>query len=84
MEDEELANRWERIHLSKEENSFFHVKQKSFKDEDRHGKHCIVGRVLSEKSVNSEAFRINMSQIWRLEGWVCFKELGDHCFLIEF
>ncbi|KAF5471784.1 hypothetical protein F2P56_008554 [Juglans regia] len=25
-----------------------------------------------------------MSQIWRLEGWVTFKEHGEQCFLIEF
>ncbi|KAF5452999.1 hypothetical protein F2P56_027947 [Juglans regia] len=25
-----------------------------------------------------------MAQVWRLEGWVRFKELGDHQFLIEF
>lgn len=47
-------------------------------------KHCIVGRVLFEKNVNSEAFQVTMSQIWRLEGWVCFKELWVQCFLIEF
>ncbi|KAF5464523.1 hypothetical protein F2P56_014596 [Juglans regia] len=46
-------------------------------------KHCIVGRVLSENNVSNEAFRVTMSQIWRLEGCVCFKELGDQCFLIE-
>ncbi|XP_042979843.1 uncharacterized protein LOC122310019 [Carya illinoinensis] len=25
-----------------------------------------------------------MSQIWRLEGWVRFKDLNEQCFLIEF
>ncbi|KAF5451527.1 hypothetical protein F2P56_026630 [Juglans regia] len=39
---------------------------------------------MTEKGVNSEGFRITMSQIWRLDGWVTFKELGDQCFLIEF
>ncbi|XP_042958197.1 uncharacterized protein LOC122293793 [Carya illinoinensis] len=84
MEAEDLAKRWERLHLSEEERSCFHVKQDLSKEEDRRGKHCIVGRAMTEKGINSEAFRITMSQIWRLEGWVRFKELGDQCFLIEF
>ncbi|KAF5445210.1 hypothetical protein F2P56_034277 [Juglans regia] len=84
MEAEELASRWERLHLSKEESACFHVQQKRLHDDIRSGKYCIVGKALTEKGVNSEGFRITMSQIWRLDGWVTFKELGDQCFLIEF
>ncbi|XP_042950189.1 uncharacterized protein LOC122282298 [Carya illinoinensis] len=84
MEVDELANRWERLQLSKEESSFFHVKPEEDMEGGRRGKHSIIGRALTEKLVNSEGFRVTMSQIWRLKGWVRFKELGDQCFLIEF
>lgn len=34
--------------------------------------------------MNNEAFRKTMAQVWKLVGWVRFKELGDQNFLIEF
>ncbi|XP_041017882.1 uncharacterized protein LOC121260096 [Juglans microcarpa x Juglans regia] len=84
MEVEDLATQWERLHLSKEESYFFHINPKNYTEEDARGKNCLVGKALTKKSVNNEAFRVTMSQIWKLEGWVIFKELGEQCFLIEF
>ncbi|XP_042944688.1 uncharacterized protein LOC122278575 [Carya illinoinensis] len=78
---EELAKQWETLHLTKEESLCFHVQQEATRG---HGNLCIVGKELVEKSVNSKAFRVTLSQVWRLEGWVKFKELGDQCFLLEF
>ncbi|XP_042988745.1 uncharacterized protein LOC122316279 [Carya illinoinensis] len=84
MEEEELSRRWENFSLSKEENTVFVVSPDEAMKECMHGKLCIVGGVLTEKGFNTEAFRMTMSQIWRLEGWVKFKDLGDFRFLIEF
>ncbi|XP_042968938.1 uncharacterized protein LOC122301595 [Carya illinoinensis] len=84
MKVDELAKRWEKLNLSKEESKVFHVQNEAAKDGSIRGKHCIIGKVLSEKGVNNEAFRTTMSQVWRLEGWVRFKDLGDLSFLIEF
>ncbi|XP_041001644.1 uncharacterized protein LOC121247347 [Juglans microcarpa x Juglans regia] len=84
MEAEDLASQWERLHLSKEESACFHVKQENINGDEKRDKYCMVGKALTEKGVNNEGFRITMSQIWRLEGWVTFKELGEQCFLIEF
>lgn len=44
--------------------------------------HCTG--VMARKGMSNEAFRVTMSQIWRLEGWVKFKDLGEHRFFIEF
>ncbi|XP_042958117.1 uncharacterized protein LOC122293665 [Carya illinoinensis] len=84
MDVEELASRWEKLNLSKEEETIFHVKSESVKEGSIRGKYCINGKVLSDKGINNEAFRTTMSQVWRLEGWVRFKDLGDQRFLIEF
>ncbi|XP_042939610.1 uncharacterized protein LOC122274661 [Carya illinoinensis] len=84
MEMDELTKRWEKLNLSKEESKVFHVQNEGAKEGSSRGKHCIIGKVLSEKGVNNEAFRSTMSQVWRLEGWVRFKDLGDQSFLIEF
>ncbi|XP_042962402.1 uncharacterized protein LOC122296666 [Carya illinoinensis] len=81
---EDLAKRWEKLQLSTEESSCFHVKQEVHQGFEGLGKQCIMAKAMVDKNVNSEAFRVTMSQIWRLEGWVRFKELGDQSFLIEF
>lgn len=39
---------------------------------------------MTDKGFNQEAFGITISQVWRPEGWVKFKEMEDHMFLIEF
>ncbi|XP_042980022.1 uncharacterized protein LOC122310208 [Carya illinoinensis] len=39
---------------------------------------------MSKRTVNSEAFRTTMPQVWRMEGWVKFIEIGNQSFLIEF
>lgn len=47
-------------------------------------KYCILGGILADKGISDEAFHVTMSQVWRLEGWVQFKDLGNHTFLIDF
>ncbi|XP_042972989.1 uncharacterized protein LOC122304790 [Carya illinoinensis] len=80
----DLTKRWEKLQLSTEESSCFHITQGVHQDSEGLGKQCLVAKAMAEKLVNSEAFHITMSQLWRLEGWVSFKELGDQSFLIEF
>ncbi|XP_042962387.1 uncharacterized protein LOC122296650 [Carya illinoinensis] len=84
MEEEELSKRWERLHLSQEEIHVFQVHTKGALDGFSRWKCCIVGSILADKGISSEAFRMTMSQVWRLEGWVQFKDLGNHRFLIQF
>ncbi|XP_042962496.1 uncharacterized protein LOC122296768 [Carya illinoinensis] len=84
MEAEDLVKRWERLQLTTEESIPFHVNPEGSKKEDRMSEHCIVGRAMVERPVNSEAFRTTMSQVWRLDGWIRFIEIGDQSFIIEF
>lgn len=84
MEEEELAKQWEGLKLSKDEKSIYQLSTEGVKDLWSRGKHCLIGLVLTEKGINREVFTITMSQVWRLEGWVRFKEVGDHRFIIEF
>ncbi|XP_042979953.1 uncharacterized protein LOC122310122 [Carya illinoinensis] len=82
--EEDLTKRWERLQLSTEETNMVKITAEESKDTKLRGKWCLVGKVLSEKGVNNEPFRITMSQIWRLNGWVKFKYLNEQVFLIEF
>ncbi|XP_042944647.1 uncharacterized protein LOC122278532 [Carya illinoinensis] len=84
MEEEDLAKRWERLNLSSTESEVLKIPSARSEKNFLRRKHCIVGSVMSDKGINHEAFRSTMSQVWRLEGWVKFKDLGEHKFLIEF
>ncbi|XP_042962703.1 uncharacterized protein LOC122296978 [Carya illinoinensis] len=84
MEAEDLVKRWERLQLTTKESVPFQVNPEGSKKEDRMGEHCIMGRAMVERTVNIEAFRTTMSQVWRLDGWVRFIEIGDQSFIIEF
>ena len=75
-----MATQWERLHLSKEESSFFHANPEQYTEEAARGKYCLVGKALTEKSVNSEGFRVTMSQIWKLDGWVKLQGVGRAMF----
>jgi hypothetical protein len=45
---------------------------------------CLVGRLLTERRVQKDAFRISMAKLWRTIGSVIFKELDDNLWLFEF
>jgi hypothetical protein len=45
---------------------------------------CLVGRIMSERRVQKEAFKAFMARLWKTTGKVAFKELEDNFWLLEF
>jgi len=45
---------------------------------------CLIGRIMSKKMIQKEAFRALMACLWKTSGNVVFKELHDNIWLIEF
>jgi len=45
---------------------------------------CMVGRVMSERRIQKDAFRALMARLWKTSGTVVFKELHENIWLIEF
>ncbi|KAL5865050.1 hypothetical protein ACOSQ3_002564 [Xanthoceras sorbifolium] len=45
---------------------------------------CLVGKVLSRKKINREAFRGTIEQIWNLVGRVEIEMVGDNIFVFHF
>jgi hypothetical protein len=48
------------------------------------GERCLIGRIGTEWKVNKEAFRSVLSRIWRIVGFLTFKEVQDNVWLFEF
>jgi hypothetical protein len=45
---------------------------------------CLIGRIMSERRIQKEAFRAFMARLCKTSGKVAFKELHDNIWLIEF
>jgi len=45
---------------------------------------CLVGRIMSERRIQKEAFRTLMARLWKRAVNVLFKELHENIWLIEF
>ncbi|XP_042950180.1 uncharacterized protein LOC122282289 [Carya illinoinensis] len=50
----------------------------------RRGNMSLLGLVITEKVINSEAFKISMGRIWKLRGGLKIKGVGKNLFLFEF
>lgn len=82
--DEELEKMCGKISLSEGEHNEITISEGEIVEAKAQGENCVVGKIWTEKSVNKEAFRSVLSRIWRLAGWVVFKELNDNLWLFEF
>lgn len=84
METEELIRRCRAIKLSgvEEGKATFKSKMKSKGEHIVAG--CLVGKVLTNKSVNKEGLKIALQQAWQNKREVKVESLGDNVFLFKF
>lgn len=48
------------------------------------GSRCLVGRLVTEKRTNKDAFKSLLTSLWRLVGRVQFKEIQEALWILEF
>lgn len=82
--DEDILNSWRSFKLIDEQKTVEVCDQGIPKEISRRERLCLLGLVVSEKSVNKESFKSSMQSLWRLKGRVDFKEVGFDLFIIEF
>ncbi|KAI7990869.1 Uncharacterized protein LOK49_LG12G01876 [Camellia lanceoleosa] len=78
---EGLANR---LQLTEEEEVVVIVGDAHTKSSAERSWLCLVGRILTHRPVNAEAFRSTMAAVWKPTQGMQFKVLGDNLFLIQF
>ncbi|TXG60460.1 hypothetical protein EZV62_015033 [Acer yangbiense] len=80
----ELADLYENLSIAEEDGAILEatdeVQQDGVKDVER----CLVGRVLSNKKVNREAFRGLIDQLWSPFGSVEIELIGENTFMFYF
>ncbi|XP_042974617.1 uncharacterized protein LOC122306249 [Carya illinoinensis] len=84
IKEDGLSQRWESFHLTEGENDVIQISEDTIKGSNTRGEHCLMALLVYEKGYNRDAFKATMSKVWRLQGCVVFKEVGDNRFIMDF
>lgn len=82
--EEELHKQWEGFTLREQEFDTVRVEKDVLEHLIEKGKRCLLMLINADRVVNREAFRTTMSNVWRPERWIQFKDMGDNRVLVEF
>ncbi|XP_041025493.1 uncharacterized protein LOC121265896 [Juglans microcarpa x Juglans regia] len=83
MEDE-LEKLWAGFSLTDREKQEVVMPTLDIHESMKKGRLCLLAQVTANKVVNREAFKSTMSKVWKPEGWIRFKEIGENQVLLEF
>ncbi|TXG57878.1 hypothetical protein EZV62_015707 [Acer yangbiense] len=84
MGSKELAQLCENLSIKDEDSAIHQVSGGIERDGVEDVNHCLVGKVLSGKRVNREAFKSVIEQIWRPYGSVDIEVVGENMFMLYF
>jgi len=82
--DEHLTVRWGKFSLNKEENDGATLEADEIEPIIHRGKVCLIGKLMAERIVPKEYFRVPLLKIWRPVGTVSFQVVGGNIFVTEF
>ncbi|TXG73888.1 hypothetical protein EZV62_002467 [Acer yangbiense] len=84
MGTKELARLWENLSIKDEDSEIHQVSEGLGKEGVEDVDHCLVGKVLSRKRVNREAFKSVIEQLWSPFGIVEIEVVGENIFMFYF
>ncbi|KAL5825747.1 hypothetical protein ACOSQ3_021810 [Xanthoceras sorbifolium] len=84
MSTEEILKLCEALSLSEEDGPILDIAGDVQADGIRSVEHCLVGKILSRRKVNREAFRGTIEQIWGTVGRLEIEMVGDNVFVFHF
>ncbi|TXG63781.1 hypothetical protein EZV62_010775 [Acer yangbiense] len=80
----EIAKLYENLSLAKEDGAVLEMSEETSIDGVKDVDRCLVGKVLSYKKVNREAFKGLIEQIWSMFGHVEVESVRDNLFMFYF
>jgi hypothetical protein len=80
---DELTRQWGKLNLREDENLGIVIKAQtvSLLIQRRHS--CMVGKLLSERTISKEVLKVPMVRAWKPTRSVSFKTLGPNLFIID-
>ncbi len=82
--DDMLANLWGKFSLREEESLGISVDEEELDPLLAKGKVCAVGKILADRIIPKDSYKGPLSHMWRQEGNISFKSLGENLFIVEF
>lgn len=74
----------DRMKLSEGERNRIAITEVDIADLRARGERCLLGRLMSDRRIQKEAFKAFMSRLWKTLESVVFKEIHDNLWLLEF
>ncbi|KAF5445241.1 hypothetical protein F2P56_034307 [Juglans regia] len=81
---EDITTLWDRLSLTEEESKDVVVKEGDIHATLERGRFCLIGKIITEKRVNRDAFKGTMLKIWKVDTTVNIVDVGFNLFLFEF
>ncbi|TXG48232.1 hypothetical protein EZV62_027526 [Acer yangbiense] len=82
--DSKIAKLYENLSLADEDEAIHEATEEAKLDGEANVNHCLVGKVLSGKRVNRDAFKTLIDQLWSPFGAVETEVVGDNIFMFYF
>ncbi|TXG56336.1 hypothetical protein EZV62_017649 [Acer yangbiense] len=84
MRTKELARLCENLSIRDEDSEIHQIYEGLERDGVEDANHCLVGKVLSSRRVNREAFKSVIEQLWSPFGTVDIEVVGENIFMFYF
>lgn len=84
MDSDELTRLCEALSLCNEDGEVITIERRAKDAGVQKLKQCLVGKVLTNKSIRCEGFKTTIQQIWRTIHGVKTKSLGNNTFIFQF
>ncbi|KAL0003519.1 hypothetical protein SO802_017300 [Lithocarpus litseifolius] len=81
---DELEEIWKKLTLTEEEDEGITLDGDSTEAAREIGKNCLVMKILTQKSINTEALRKTMRMVWKPNKGVRISDIEEDLFLVEF
>jgi len=79
-----IASMSEGMKLSEGERKEITITESDTADLRGRSERCLLGRLMSDRRIQKEAFKTLMSRLWKTVEAVAFKEIQDNLWLLEF
>ena len=74
---EELENLWGKLSLTEDELIEVRIEQDWLEEIKEVGKNCLIGKLLLNKRVNTEAMKNVLSNVWKVSSGMVVREVGN-------
>jgi hypothetical protein len=81
---DELTRQWGKLTLREDEKPSIVINNQTFSPLIQRGRSCMVGKLLTGRTITKEVLKTPMIRAWKPTGSVSFKTLGPNLFLIDF